>query len=79
MGAEKLSPMISYEWIQNEYPLKTVDNECDVLSLSPFRLSHAGNYTCTVNITSDYVKNIITMTSNIESLLIQSRLTVLLL
>ena len=69
MGADKLSPMISYGWIQNEDPLEMVDKESDVLSFSPFRLSHAGNYSCMVNVTSNYVKDIITMTSNTKPLL----------
>ena len=77
MGADKLSPMIRYEWIQKEDLLEMVVNEYnDVLSFSHFRLSHAGNYNCSVTITSHYVKDMITMTSNIETLLIKSRLCV---
>ena len=73
MGADKLSPMISYEWIQNDNLQETIDN---VLSFSPFRLSHAGNYSCSVTITSNYVKDMIIMKSNIESLLVQSKFSV---
>ena len=73
-GADKLSPTISYEWIQNETLLEMVDSS--ILSFSPFKLSHAGNYSCIVNITSNYVEDIITMTSDIEPLVVQSRLSV---
>ena len=74
MGAEKLNPMISYEWTgtRNEDQL---DSSNSVLSFTPFKLSHAGNYGCVVNITSNYIEDIIMITSDIESLLIQSKLS----
>ena len=71
MGADKLSPMISYKWIQNGDIVETIDN---ILSFSHFRLSNTGIYSCTVNISSNYVKEIITMTSNTTTLQVQSRL-----
>ena len=79
MGADKLNPMISYEWTrtQNEDQLEMVDNKNNVYSFPAFRFSDAGNYSCMVNINSNYIEDIIMVTSDIETLLIQCKSSVL--
>ena len=74
MGADKLNPVISYEWTgtRNE-DQQLLDNKNNILLFTPFKLSHAGNYSCTVNIASDYIKDIIRVTSDIETLQVQSK------
>ena len=74
VGADKLNPMISYEWIHTQND-ELDDNKNSILSFSPFKLSHAGDYSCVVNITSNYIRDIITMTSDIKPLLVQSKLS----
>ena len=73
MGVDKLHPVLSYEWTQNGAKLGMIDDKTNILSLSPFRLSGAGNYSCMVNISSQYINKFITIESNNESLEVQSK------
>ena len=54
-GANNLSPTITYQWTKDSQA--TVRSE--TLTLSPLRLSHAGVYTCSVNVNSSFLNNII--------------------
>ena len=46
-GADRLVPTLTYQWTRNN---ETVTEGASMtLTLSPLRLSHAGNYACTVN------------------------------
>ena len=72
-GADKLNPMLSYEWTRNGNRLEMIDNETNVLSFTPFRLSDAGNYHCNVSICSQYVNDAIMIESNNQSLKVQGK------
>ena len=69
-GADKLNPVLNYGWIQNGTIL---DNKTNILSFSSFRLSDAGNYSCTVTICSQYINESIMINSDNESLKVQSK------
>jgi hypothetical protein len=73
IGADKLNPVLSYGWTQNGSRLEIVDEKINILSFSPFRLSDAGNYCCTVNISSQYINKDIVIESNKESLKVQCK------
>ena len=73
MGADKLHPMISYGWTQNGAEVEMIDDKTNFLSFSPFRLSDAGNYSCTVNISSQYINKSIVIESNNVTLEVQSK------
>ena len=69
-GASNLQPMITYQW--------TKDGEANVrsetLTLSPLQLSHAGVYTCSVNVSSIYLNNVIQASArNNQTVRIQSK------
>ena len=72
-GADKLNPMLNYEWTRNGNRLEMTDNETNVLSFTPFRLSDAGNYCCNVSICSQYVNDAIMIESNNLSLKVQGK------
>lgn len=74
IGADKLHPVLSYGWTQNGAELEMIDNKTNnILFFSPFRLSSAGNYSCTVNVSSQYINEFIVIESNNETLEIQSK------
>ena len=48
-GADNLNLMIIYQWTRNNGTIsEPVGNNSNTLPLSPLRLSHAGNYSCSV-------------------------------
>lgn len=68
-GAEKLSSNMTYQWTRIETHI--ISSMVSTLTFSPFKLSDAGNYICTVNISSEYLDNILSAHSstqlNVES------------
>lgn len=72
-GADKLNPVLSYGWTQNGTRLEMIDNKTNVLSFSPFRRSGTGNYSCIVNIFSQYVNKLIVINSRTESIQVQCK------
>ena len=75
-GGEDLNPSISYQWTKNngtQIKMQT-GNDPQVLSVSLFRLSDAGEYTCLATISSSYVHDIIVMES--QHIAIQSELII---
>ena len=76
-GAENLNLMIVYQWTRyNGTTSEPVGNNTNTLSLSPLRLSDAGNYSC--SITSTLLNNPISAT-NSQSVMIQSNCDIILL
>ena len=73
-GADNLNPMITYQWTRNDGSTQTpVGTNSNALSLSPLRLSNAGDYTCSVTVSSTLLSNdIITSPGNPQRVMIQS-------
>ena len=72
-GADNLRPMITYQWSKDHEPLQ--GGESRVLTLSPLRLSHAGNYTCNATVSSTLLDENISASSH-QIVTIQSELIV---
>ena len=74
-GTENLNPSISYQWTKNNgtHIQMQTGNDPQVLSVSLFRLSDAGEYTCLVTISSSYVHDNIIVMEN-QHVAIQSEL-----
>ena len=60
-GAERFSPLITYQWTRNNRVVS--DGNLKTLNLSPLRLSHAGSYACNVNISSVLLSSSISASS----------------
>ena len=60
-GAERLSPIIAYQWTRNNQEVS--DNNSKTLNLSPLRLSHAGSYACNVTVSSALLSSNISASS----------------
>ena len=60
-GAERLSPMIAYQWTRNNQGVS--DNNLKTLNLSPLRFSHAGSYACNVTVSSALLSSNISASS----------------
>ena len=75
-GADNLNPTITYQWTRNDGSTQTpVGTDSNTLTLSPLRLSNAGDYTCTATVSSTLLNNdIINSTINSQSVMIQSEL-----
>ena len=57
-GADNLNPMITYQWTRNDGSTQTpVGTNSNTLTLSPLRLSDAGDYNCSVNISSNLLNS----------------------
>ena len=70
-GAENLTSTINYQWTRyNGSTSAQVGTNSQTLSLSPLRLSHAGNYSC--RIVSTLLNNPVTA-DNSQSVMIQSK------
>lgn len=54
-GADNLNPMIAFQWTRNGEAVP--NGNLRTLNLSPLQLSHAGNYACSVNISSIFLNN----------------------
>ena len=75
-GAERLSPTIDYQWTRNDETVS--DGNSRTLTLSPIQLSHAGNYTCSVTVSSSLLNNTISApASNSQLVIILSKLLIL--
>ena len=61
-GADNFNPTITYGWTRNGETIS--DASSSSLSLSPLRLSHAGNYTCRASISSPLLNDDIAATSD---------------
>ena len=76
IGADNLDPVITYQWSRNAqetFGIRAM-SKSRILSLSPLRLSHAGNYSCSVNVSSTLLNNKISVFAgtNTQSVIIQS-------
>ena len=78
-GADNLNPTITYQWTRNDGSTQTpVGTNSNTLTLSPLRLSDAGDYNCSVTVSSNFLNNnIITSSNNTQSVMIQSELLVI--
>ena len=57
-GADNLTPMITYKWTRNDGSTQIqVGTNSNTLTLSPLRLSNAGDYTCSATINSVLLNN----------------------
>ena len=54
-GAQNLNPIISYQWIKYNGIQKEVVTDTNTLSFQHLRLSDAGQYICSANVSSDYL------------------------
>ena len=61
-GAERLSPTIDYQWTRNGETVQGGNSQ--TLTLSPIQLSHVGNYTCHVIVSSPLLNNTISASSD---------------
>ena len=52
-GADNINPTITYQWTRNDGSTQTPVGNSRVLTLSPLRLSNAGDYSCSVTISSN--------------------------
>ena len=76
-GADSLNPTITYQWTKYDGTSHTQFHiNSNSLSLSPLRLSHAGDYICSVNIDSVFLNDILSVSAanNSLSVIIQSEL-----
>ena len=76
LGAEKLNSIVNYKWtkMNDTGTFTEVGTNSNTLSLSPLYLSHAGSYTCEVNITSQDFLTGSTIKENNAKLEIPSKL-----
>ena len=63
-GAEKLSSNMTYQWTRIETHF--ISSMVSTLTFSPVKLSDAGNYMCTVSVSSDYLDTIISAHSSTQ-------------
>ena len=61
-GAERFSPVITYQWTRNNQAVS--DGNLKTLNLSPLRLSHAGSYACNVTVNSALLSSSISASSH---------------
>ena len=61
-GAERLSPMIAYQWTRNNQGIS--DGNLKTFDLSPLRLSHAGSYACIITVSSTLLSSSISASSH---------------
>ena len=73
-GANNLNPTITYQWTRNDGSTQTpFGTNSNTLILSPLRLSNAGDYTCSVTVSSTLLNNdIITSSGTPQRVMIQS-------
>ena len=62
-GAERLSPMITYQWTRNNQAVSESDGNLKTLNLSPLRLSYAGSYACIITVSSALLSSSISVSS----------------
>lgn len=69
------STITTYQWTRSDGATQTQVGNSRILNLSPLRLSHAGDYTCNVTVSSILPSlNITVSADNIQSVMIQSEL-----
>ena len=75
-GADNLNPAITYQWTRNDGSTQTpVGTNSNTLSLSPLRLSNAGDYTCNATVSSILLNDDIPASAdNTQRVTIQSEL-----
>ena len=73
-GADNLNPTRIYQWTRNDGSTQTpVGTNSNTLTLSPLRLSDAGDYNCSATISSTLLNNdIITSSGTPQRVMIQS-------
>ena len=76
-GADSLDPVITYRWTRNDGTTQIqvrTKSISETISISPLRLSYAGVYICSVNISSTLLRNNISLSAgnDTESVIIQS-------
>ena len=70
IGADNLQPVLTYHWTKDN----VTSDRSEILTLSPVRLSHAGVYTCSINVSSTFLNNIIQVSANnTQTVRIQSK------
>ena len=73
LGAENLSPIITYQWRKNNDSYLIGTNSAS-LSFTPARISDAGtNYSCSVTIVSSYLTDIVVLVTTSHRTRIQSK------
>ena len=73
-GADNLNPIITYLWTRDDGNTQIlVGTSSNTLTLSPLRLSNAGDYTCSVTVSSTLLNNDIMMSAdNSQRVMVQS-------
>ena len=59
-GADNLNPTITYQWTKDN----VTGAKSEAVTLSPLQLSHAGVYTCSVNVSSTFLNSVIQASAN---------------
>ena len=73
-GADNLNPTITYQWTRyDDSTLTLVEINSNTLTLSPLRLSNAGDYTCSVTVHSNLLNSPITRSATQGVDMIQSK------
>ena len=74
-GADSLNPTITYQWTRNNGITQTPVGNSRVLTLSPVRLSNAGDYNCSVTVNSNFLNSpILNSVGNLQRVaMIQSK------
>ena len=74
-GDENLMPTVTYQWTRDNGTIETVGTNSRTLSFSHFSLSDAGQYTCSVTVSSPYLNSNVTVSSgNPQTVMFQSEL-----
>ena len=75
-GDENLNPTITYQWTRDNGNTQTqVGTNSNSLSFSSLSLSDAGQYTCSVTVSSLYLNNnVVVSSSNSEVVMLESKL-----
>lgn len=74
-GGEKLDPSVFYQWTKTNHDgmVVTLENSLRNLTFSSLSLSDSGNYSCKVNISSRYLNQAISTSSNLHGITLQGK------
>ena len=73
--ADNLNSTIMYQWTKNDEIIRTKEDNPRILSLSPLRLSHAGDYICNINVDQySTLFNVTASAINSQTVMIQGKL-----